>query len=104
MALSNAIKKHYRSIGHELKPIVMIAEKGVTEGVKKELERALNDHELIKIKLNINSPAARKTIAETLCEAHKAELVQLIGKMLLLYRKSNKADNKLSNLQRLAGS
>lgn len=104
MALSNAIKKHYRSIGHELKPIVMIADKGVTEGVKKELERALNDHELIKIKLNINSPAARKTIAEALCEEHNAELVQLIGKMLLLYRKSKKVDNKLSNLQRIVGS
>jgi RNA-binding protein len=102
MELSNARKKELRSIGHNLNPIIMIAEKGVTEAIEKELVRALNDHELIKIKININSPTARKTIASELCLKHKADLVQSIGKVALLHRKSKKQNLKLSNLVRPA--
>lgn len=78
----------------------MIAEKGVTEAIEKELVRALNDHELIKIKININDPAMRKTIASELCKKHKADLVQSIGKVALLHRKAKKQNPKLSNLVR----
>ena len=100
--LSNAKKKELRSIGPNLKPIVMIAEKGVTEAIGKELERALEDHELIKIKINIPDPAMRKTIAAELCKKHRASLVQSIGKVALLCRKAKKPNPKLSNLLRPA--
>jgi RNA-binding protein len=103
MELSNAKKKQLRTIGHHLNPIVTIAEKGVTEGINAELERALNDHELIKIKININNPAARKTIAAELCDQHKAILVQSIGKMALLLRHAKQPNEKLSNLLRPHG-
>jgi len=46
MALSNAVRKRFRAIGHNLKPVVTIAQKGITENVHDELERALKDHEL----------------------------------------------------------
>ena len=59
MDLSNQQKKQYRALGHKLKPVVMIADKGLSDGVKQELERALEDHELIKIKLSVNDPAER---------------------------------------------
>lgn len=78
----------------------MIADKGITAGVEKELERALNDHELIKIKLNVNDPAIRKQLAQQLCEQHRATLVQSIGKMALIYRAAAKPNPKLSNLLR----
>ena len=78
----------------------MIAEKGVTEAIEKELVRALDDHELIKIKININDPAMRKTIAIELCKKHNADLVQSIGKVALLHRQSKKQNPKLSNLVR----
>ncbi len=100
MELSNARKKDLRTIGHHLKPIIMIAEKGVTEAIHNELERALEDHELIKIKININNPAMRKTIAADICTAHKAGLVQSIGKMALICRAAKKPNAKLSNLLR----
>lgn len=100
MELSNAKKKLYRAIGHSLKPVVMIADKGVTEGVTKELERALNDHELIKVKLNVNDPAIRKELGKELCAAHRAELVQSIGKVVLVFRAAKKPNPKLSNLLR----
>ena len=102
MALSNARKKQLRSIAHNLNPIIMIAEKGITETIEKELERALEDHELIKIKININNPAIRKTIASELCVRHKADLVQAIGKVAIICRHAKKPKPKLLNLLRPA--
>ena len=51
MALSEAQKKYLRGLGHKLKPVVMVAEAGLTDAVVSEFETALNHHELVKIKL-----------------------------------------------------
>ncbi|WP_101756782.1 YhbY family RNA-binding protein [Oceanicoccus sp. KOV_DT_Chl] len=102
MELSNSRKKELRAIGHNLNPVVMIAEKGLTETIDKEIERALEDHELIKIKININDPAIRKQFAEQICQQHRAALVQAIGKMALICRQAKKPNAKLSNLLRPA--
>ena len=99
MPLSRDTLKRYRSIGHNLNPVVMISENGPTEGVIAELDRALTDHELIKIKIAVNDREARKTIASELCEHSNAELVQEIGKVALLYRESNKKGIKTSNIR-----
>jgi RNA-binding protein len=98
--ISNSRKKQLRTIGHNLNPIVTIAEKGVTETINKELERALEDHELIKIKINVNDSATRKEIAAELCKKHRAELIQSIGKVAILCRAARKPNPKLSNLLR----
>ena len=98
--LSASDKKHLRGIGHTLNPIVMIGDKGISEGVEAELERALEDHELIKIKVNADA-SDRKLIIEQLCQSHKASLVQSVGKMALLYRPARKPNAKLSNLLRV---
>lgn len=99
--LSTSDKKHLRSIGHKLSPVVMIGDRGISEGVEAELERALNDHELIKIKVNVADPGERREMIQQLCESHKAELIQGIGKIALLYRPAKKPNPKLSNLQRV---
>ena len=44
MSISNADKKRFRQIGHDLKPIVTIAQKGLTENILLEIKRALSDH------------------------------------------------------------
>ena len=98
--MDTAKRKHLRTIGHKLKPVVMIAGRGVTEGVEAELERALEDHELIKVKLAIAESDDRKLVAEHICKEHRAELVQSIGKVVLLYRAAKKPNPKLSNLLR----
>lgn len=98
--LSNTRKKELRTIGHHLNPIVTVAEKGITDNIDQELERALNDHELIKIKINIDDPAARKHLAAEICAKHKADLVQSIGKTALICRRAKKPNPKLSNLLR----
>ena len=78
----------------------MISERGVSEGVTQELERALEDHELIKVKLGLADPAERRELAAELCAQHGAELVQSVGKIILIYRAAQKPNPRLSNLLR----
>ena len=93
-------KKRFRSIGHKLKPVVTIAEKGLTDNVRKELERALNDHELIKVKISVGDRQIKNAIREELVGLLGAECIQQIGHVLLLYRAAKKPDARLSNLLR----
>ncbi|MBW0237922.1 MULTISPECIES: ribosome assembly RNA-binding protein YhbY [Pseudomonas] len=100
MPLTQEQKKQYKSIGHHLKPVLTVADNGLTEGVLTELERALGDHELIKIKVNILDRESRLEAVAEMCKAGKAELVQVIGKMALLYRKNVNVNKQLSNIHR----
>ena len=93
-------EKHLRAIGHKLKPVVMVAAKGLTDGVIAEIERALSDHELIKVKLAVGGKDAREAVAEDICARTGAELVQSTGGMLLLLRRTAQPDPRLSNLLR----
>ena len=61
MTTSSADKKYLRSLGHRLKPVVTVAGNGLTETVLAELNRALGDHELIKVKLAVGDRAAKKS-------------------------------------------
>ena len=100
MSLSNEQKKHYKSIGHSLKPVVTIAGNGISETVLAEIERALDDHELIKIKLAIVDRDTRKRLTLDILQHTSAELVQEIGKVVLIIRPAKKPNPKLSNLLR----
>jgi len=100
MALTQEQKKHFKSIGHHLKPVLIVAENGITEGVLSELERALNDHELIKVKINLAERDDRQAVVAELCETSGSELAQVIGKVALLYRKNPKPNKNLSNISR----
>jgi RNA-binding protein len=100
MTTSPAEKKHLRRIGHKLKPVVIIANKGITEAVSAEIDRALTDHELIKVKLATGSREIKKLLIDEICSSLKAEPVQMIGNILLLYRVTKKPNPKLSNLLR----
>lgn len=94
-ALTAERKKYLRQLGHELKPVVTIAGKGLSENVLKELNRALDDHELIKIKLQVEDKAT--TIAQ-LAEQTGAAVVQTIGHIALILRPAAQPNPKLSNL------
>tara|TARA_R110000751_G_scaffold264334_1_gene363417 strand:+ start:295 stop:609 length:315 start_codon:yes stop_codon:yes gene_type:complete len=100
MALSSAQKKDLKRIGHHLKPIVIISEQGVSEGVLAELDRALNDHELIKIRVTVSDREAKQALIADACKQSGAELVQVIGKMAILLRRAKKPNDNLSNLKR----
>lgn len=100
MPLTTSQKQQFKAIGHHLKPTVIISENGISEGVISELERALTDHELIKIKLASNDRDARSDILVELCGLVRAEVIQKIGKMALIYRKEARPNPKLSNILR----
>lgn len=97
--LSQQQKKHYRAIGHILDPIVTIAGKGLSETVVTELNRALDDHELIKIRIN-SDRETRKVILAELVSATQATVVQTIGGIALIFRASSTPNPSLSNLVR----
>jgi RNA-binding protein len=100
MALEPAKIKQLRAIGHKLKPVVTISENGISAGVSNELERALNDHELIKVKFSFEDRDAKQQAIADVVAQTKAECVQTIGKVALLYRLAKKTNKKLSNLHR----
>lgn len=100
MALEQAKIKQLRAIGHSLKPVVIVSENGLTENVMAELNRALDDHELIKVKFAYEDREAKKAAMENMAKKLKAETVQSIGKIALIYRLAKRTNKKLSNLHR----
>ncbi len=102
MSLKASEKKSLRRIAHHLDSVVIVGEQGVSEGVIAETQRALKDHELIKVKFAMGERNDRQAAAATLAEACEAELVQQIGKVAVLYKPNAKADPKLSNIARFA--
>ena len=102
MSLTIAEKKRFRRIGHALKPVVMLGGQGLSEAVLAEINRALDDHELIKVRVGGEDRDERLAVVSAITEACKAENVQTIGKIVLIYRRAKKPDPKLSNLLRFA--
>ncbi len=100
MSLSNTQKKALRAIGHDLNPIVTVAGNGLSEGVIDELNRALDDHELIKIKVAVGDRDVKKQVIAEIIELTGSELAQQIGNTALLLRRNPQAKAGLSNLKR----
>lgn len=98
MAISAEQKKAMRSIGHNLNPVVTVAGNGISEAVLDELNRALDDHELIKVKIAIGERDMRAQAIEEMVQQTGSELIQKIGKVALIVRRNPKAHPKLSNL------
>lgn len=86
MPLTPSQIRYLRGLAHPLKPVLLLGSNGVTPGVLKELEQALDDHELIKVRLGGGDRAARAATVATLVESSRAEPVQTIGHVAVLYR------------------
>jgi RNA-binding protein len=87
MPLTPKIRQQLKAKAHSLKPIVFIGHNGLTEAVNKEVDRALNDHELIKMRITHEDREVRRELFAQICELHHAELVQQIGSIGVLFRK-----------------
>lgn len=100
MPLTSQDKKQLKSIGHHLKPVLQLGDKGPSESFISEFDQRLEDHELIKVRINGEDRDQRLAIVESLCQACSCEQVQFIGKTALFYRAAKKPNPKLSNLLR----
>jgi RNA-binding protein len=78
----------------------VIVAQGLTANVQSEINRALSDHELIKIRVVTDDRESRKTVIKEICETQKATPVQVIGKIALIYRTATELKPQLSNIQR----
>jgi RNA-binding protein len=87
MTLSEKQKKHLRRLGHPLHPLVMLGNAGLTTGVVKELDRALADHELVKVSARVGERSARDAALDDLAKQTSSEIVQRIGHVGLFYRR-----------------
>ena len=86
MKLTNNQKKYLRSMAHDLKPFVMIGQHGLSESVIAEIDTTMIKHELIKIKLRVEDRDEKQKIIEKILEFSHAEIVQVIGGVLVIYR------------------
>lgn len=88
MNLSNKQKQHLKDLAHNLKPVVLMGANGLTEAVLAEIEIALDHHELIKVKVVSEDRETKQLIVDAIVRETGAEKVQVIGKVLVLYRQS----------------
>jgi RNA-binding protein len=86
--LSEKQKKYLRRLAHPMSPIVMLGNAGLTLGVAQELDRALNDHELVKVSARVGERTARDAALDDLAVKTSSEIVQRIGNVGVFYRRS----------------
>ncbi len=86
--LTPARRSELRAKAHPLSPVVMIGDKGLTDAIVAEVDRALKAHELIKVKAATDDREARAAWLAALCERLGAAPVQSIGKILVLWREN----------------
>ena len=85
--LSTKDKRGLRARAHHLNPVVSIGAAGLSDAVLAELERALDSHELVKLRIAADDRVQRKALVEDLCRRAQAELIQRIGHTAVIYRK-----------------
>jgi RNA-binding protein len=84
---STKLRKALRAAGHHLSPVVQIGKEGLTDAVLRALDEQLLAHELVKLKVGTESPGDRFEIAERVGEAAGAQVAQVLGRTVLVYRK-----------------
>jgi RNA-binding protein len=86
MTLTERQKKHLRGLAHAREPVVLIGQSGLSEGVIRELDGALNSHELVKVRARVGDREGRDQILEELATRTSSTLVQQIGNVGVFYR------------------
>ena len=78
-------KRHLRALAHPLKPLVNLGKQGLSSETRREIESQLLDHELIKCKVLDSCPLSKKECAEEISKQTEIEVIQVIGKTLVLF-------------------
>jgi RNA-binding protein len=98
MALSEPQKKYLRGLGHQLKPVITIADAGLSASLLEEFSTTIDHHELIKVRVRAGDRETRDQIISALCKKETLDLVTRIGNVALVYRRNEeKPGIKLPN-------
>lgn len=84
--LTGKQRRHLRALAHELKPIVQIGKDGLDDGLIAAIDRALLDHELVKVKVAEAAGLDRHDAADAIASKTQSEVAQVLGNIVLLYR------------------
>ena len=84
--LTNNQKKYLRKLAHDLNPVVMIGQQGLSEAVLSELDSTMKKHELLKIKIRVDDRNKKKEMVDKIIKLSESFLVQIIGSVLVIYR------------------
>jgi len=84
---SSKLRRALRGHGHALSPLVHIGKGGASPGVMKQVDQALADHELIKVRVDADSPDDRLAAAEQLAAQPGVNVVQIVGRAILVYKR-----------------
>jgi RNA-binding protein len=84
---SGPLRRKLRAAGHHLTAVVQIGKEGVSAAVVRQLEQALRDHELVKVKIGSESPQDRFEAAARLSAEGAAQVAQILGRTVLVYKK-----------------
>lgn len=87
MSIPSKTRQALKAKAHALKPVVLLGNQGVTDAVMKEINQALDHHELIKVRIPAENRDDRKAMVDVIATSTKAELVQSIGAISVFYRK-----------------
>ncbi|UOE54482.1 ribosome assembly RNA-binding protein YhbY [Bacillus sp. CMF12] len=86
--LTGKQKRFLRSKAHHLNPIFQVGKGGVNENMIKQVGEALEVRELLKVSILQNCEEDRDTVAQQLSKGAKADVVQIIGNIIVLYKES----------------
>lgn len=86
MSLTPRQRQYLKALGHHLSPVIQVGHKGLTAELAAETARALDAHELIKVKFMETAPGERHALGEDLATQTGAQVCQVIGRTALLYR------------------
>ena len=84
--LTGKQRRHLRALAHALRPIVQIGKSGVDAGLVAAVDRALADHELVKVKVGDGAGLERHAAADQLASQTNSEVAQVLGNVVVLYR------------------
>jgi RNA-binding protein len=84
-------RRHLRGLGVHLEPAVFLGKNALTESVVAEVRTALAANELIKVRLLDSVSGDRKEVARELATRAGAELIQVLGRTVLLYLPNEEA-------------
>ena len=84
--LTGKQKRYLRGLGHSLKSVITVGKSETSDALLRETDEALAVHELIKVKILESCLLGRDEVAAELAAACKADIAQILGRTILLYK------------------